>query len=769
MTDLREQWQNLLDWLKAHPVGDTTLFDLIVKLTLFTALIIIIPLLFSSDNSYQAADLKIGAIASQKVVAPFNFFILKTKAELDAERAEAIERAPFYFRYSDSITNQMIRVCDDLAPFIIKHANRLTGGTDFADEEIAAIRRDMEIRFGMVVSDVNLRIILSMNQDQEALSNLKLVTGLLKSYIRQGILSLRLSEISRPKAVVMRNGVEENLPPDERRDVETFLKIIENRLLENFDLNTTLAANYLFAQFIKPNLLYDRAYTEKELESAIAGISHTRDMVFENERIVDANERIDEIIFQKLYSLEMARMEHNRREGNWANRLLFFGRMIIVAVILLIPLFYLISFRRDIFKNNHILLLITIIILLLMLVSAVLTGPLDWRVYLIPTTIASMLLAILIDSGIALLITVVIALLLGGIHGSGYEIVLLTLVSGSAAIYSVRRIRHRNQVFKAILFISLAYLLVVVGMSGLRLTSITEALRIFIYNLLPNAVLSPFITFMVLGVFERLFDITTDVTLLELSDLNHILLKKLAMEAPGTFHHSMVVGNLSESAAKAIGANSLLARVGSYYHDIGKMEKPEYFFENQMDADNRHNALTPNMSALILASHVKGGVELAKKYHIPKSIRDFIPQHHGTNIMAYFYDKALKSAGSSGVIEADFRYPGPKPQSREAGVVMLADASEAAVKSLPNPTPHKIRQLVENLVDKRFRDGELDECDLTLRDLKKIVDAFMSVLFGMFKRRIEYPDLDKTISKNRTKPKSDKSMKNGNSNSSVAG
>jgi putative nucleotidyltransferase with HDIG domain len=244
---------------------------------------------------------------------------------------------------------------------------------------------------------------------------------------------------------------------------------------------------------------------------------------------------------------------------------------------------------------------------------------------------------------------------------------------------------------------------------------------------------------MMLGVFERLFDITTDVTLLELSDLNHPLLKDLSVKAPGTFHHSIIVGNLAESAAIAIGANSLMARVGSYYHDIGKMEKPEYFVENQKDKNNKHESLAPNMSAIILSSHVKNGLELAERYKLPKLIRDFIPEHHGKNLMSYFYNKAKEDSDPKDINESDFRYPGPSPKSKETAIVMLADTVEAATRTLGNPSAGRLRKQVEELVEQRFLEGELDDSDLTMRDLKGIIEGFMSVLLGIFHQRIEYP------------------------------
>ncbi len=386
---------------------------------------------------------------------------------------------------------------------------------------------------------------------------------------------------------------------------------------------------------------------------------------------------------------------------------------------------------------------------------------------MIPTSIGSMLFAILIDTGLGFVGTVIIALVLGGLVGGGFDIVLFSVVSGMVAIYSVYQIRNRNQIFKAIVFISAAYLWTILALTLYRYLPLSDLLRNFGYYLLPNAIFSAFFTFMILGVFEKAFDITTDITLLELSDLNHPLLKKLSLEAPGTFHHSMVVGNLAEAAAKAINANPLLARVGSYYHDIGKMEKPQYFVENQMNAENRHDQLNPNMSALILASHVKNGIELAKKYGIPKRIRDFIPEHHGTSLMSYFYNKAKEMYGEEEVNESDFRYPGPKPQSKETAIVMLADAVEAATRTLTNPTPSKLRAFIEELVDKRFKEGELDESDLTFKDIRKIIDAFLPVLYGVFQHRVEYPEQkDKRSTTKSTKVKKDKTVvKNGPSNS----
>jgi len=259
-----------------------------------------------------------------------------------------------------------------------------------------------------------------------------------------------------------------------------------------------------------------------------------------------------------------------------------------------------------------------------------------------------------------------------------------------------------------------------------------------------NGFLSPILTIGLLPLFESIFGITTDVTLLELSDLNRPLLKRLAIEAPGTYHHSIMIGTLAEDAAEAIGANSLLARVGSYYHDIGKMLKPEYFVENQSGVSNKHEKLAPTMSAMILEAHVKEGVELAIENNLPKSIIDFITGHHGTSTMSYFYEKAKQEQGETPDIK-DYQYPGPNPTSKEVAIVMLADSVEAASRTLDDPKPARIRNLVHRIFMDKFDSGLLENSSLTLRDIKKIEDSFVRVLIAFHHRRIKYPEKKKEV------------------------
>jgi putative nucleotidyltransferase with HDIG domain len=256
----------------------------------------------------------------------------------------------------------------------------------------------------------------------------------------------------------------------------------------------------------------------------------------------------------------------------------------------------------------------------------------------------------------------------------------------------------------------------------------------------------------VLSIFEHLFKTLTNISLLELADFNYPLLQRLIMEAPGTYHHSLVVGNLSEAAAKAVGANALLARVGAYYHDIGKLKKPEYFSENQQVAANKHSELPATMSKMIIMNHVREGVELARKHKLNPALINFIQQHHGRSLVYYFYRRALEALeDDQQVKEEGFRYPGPKPDTREAAIVLLADSVEAACRALSDPAPARVKELVHKVINNKFIDGQLDECSLTLRDMERISEVFIRILSGIYHSRINYPESPKDAQTNRQK------------------
>jgi putative nucleotidyltransferase with HDIG domain len=334
--------------------------------------------------------------------------------------------------------------------------------------------------------------------------------------------------------------------------------------------------------------------------------------------------------------------------------------------------------------------------------------------------------------------SVVVSLILGG----DFDLMLTFFIGGLIGAYTVRDARTRGQVMSAGLFVSAFQLICLFLLRpDYRLFLTREFTTGYLYPWAANGFISVFLVIATLKIFEYFFSVLTNYSLLELSDFNQPLLKKMILEAPGTYHHSLVVGNLAEAAADAIGANGLLTRVGAYYHDIGKLSKSEYYTENQMIGLNKHDNMEPSMSRLVILSHVKEGIELGKKYGLNPRIIDFIPQHHGTSLIYYFYQRAVEDAEEGETVdESDFRYPGPKPQTREAAIVLLADSVEGATRALDDPTPPKIEETVKKVVNNKFIDGQLDECNLTLKEIEKISSTFTRILSAMYHARVKYPE-----------------------------
>ncbi len=330
---------------------------------------------------------------------------------------------------------------------------------------------------------------------------------------------------------------------------------------------------------------------------------------------------------------------------------------------------------------------------------------------------------------------------------SGESFLFIYSLAGSlAARYALDQYRERSAIIRAGMIIGCVNLLVALAQ---QLYSASPDFLWLVFSVrsfsaLLSGLFAAMLASLLLPVLESLFEVTTDIRLLELSNLNNSILRRLALEAPGTYHHSIIVGTLAEGAAERIGANALLVRVGAYYHDIGKLKTPEYYVENQIYSGNKHENLSPSMSSLILASHVKDGLAIAKEIKLLPRVRDLIPEHHGTRVMAYFYRKAKEAENEQGkkINESDFRYPGPKPQSKEAAILMLADQIEAASRTLEDPSPGQIRGMIRRLVQGTIEDGQFDECDITMKELDQIAETFGRVLSGMYHHRVQYPGFD---------------------------
>ncbi|WP_265443401.1 HD family phosphohydrolase [Acetivibrio straminisolvens] len=486
------------------------------------------------------------------------------------------------------------------------------------------------------------------------------------------------------------------------------------------------------ADFIlKPNRTIDDELTKARKDAAYNDPRNI-ETIKKGQRILSVGERVTE---DKLKVLE----ELNLLETTSRFDFSFAGGILVILILLsLLLILYMHNFCKKVYYNRTDLILLSVVILMMLLIAR---GAYEYSSLIIPVFIATMLISILLDLRLAIVVNVVLTIAISLMINYDFKFVYMALISGTFSAFIVSKANQRNRLSLAGIVVSVINVLLVAAIDIMYKagweTILRECTLVFV-----NGIMSMVITIGVLPFLESTFNIITPLRLLEFANPNQPLLKRLLMEAPGTYHHSLMVGNLAEAGTEAIGGNALLARVGAYFHDIGKLKKPNFFIENQMNG-NPHDMMTANLSALIITSHIHDGNEMAKKYKIPLPIRDIILQHHGTTLVAYFYHKAKMAENSENVEEKNFRYDGIKPMTKEAAVVMLADSVEAAVRSMPDKTEGKIEGLIRKIIKDKLDDGQLDNCNLTLKDLDNIAKAFMKVFSGVFHAREEYPDIKK--------------------------
>jgi putative nucleotidyltransferase with HDIG domain len=533
--------------------------------------------------------------------------------------------------------------------------------------------------------------------------------------------------------------------PDQAK---TMVRIVGQPLLTDLAYARINLIVDLVQGLLQPNISLNRHETEARKQLAIVNTKPVLYKIKAGEMLLREGERVSAMHLTKLEALaEQARTE------KLLSRLLGGGLLLIC---LLLTAYYVGLQHTPAVGGEHDrnLLFCACMLAVLLIVTkfaGILTDawsgnalfpiPATSLVYGIPLACGTMTVCLFLGPALAHTFGLVVAVCSAIILQNRFELFIYFWLSSVIAAYWTQACRERQLIIQAGLKIGLINMILATAID-LFFVEITG------YHLLWNLVFAfmggffaGIITIGVAPVVEMLFHYTTDITLLERANLDRPLLRRLMLEAPGTYHHSVIVGSLVEAAASEIGANPLLAKVCGYYHDIGKIKKPLYFIENQTNARNRHDKLAPSMSALILSSHVKEGVEIARQHKLGKSIIDAIKQHHGTSLISYFYEKAKQLRGEENVNVSDFRYPGPKPQTKEAGLVMLADVVEAASRTLENPTPARIQGLVQNLINKIFSDGQLDDCELTLKDLHRIASSFYKILNGIHHHRIEYADV----------------------------
>ncbi len=480
----------------------------------------------------------------------------------------------------------------------------------------------------------------------------------------------------------------------------------------------------LSSALLKPNMLYNATATERLRQEAVARVLPV--MVQKGQKIIGQGEIATEREIMLLADLGLL------TPGiNWP---LAFGSLAYMLVALSPLVLYLILFQRKSWENPQQVLLLGLILLLtgaLCKAFSIISG------LLMPVATATILMAVLIGPRIAIVGSISMALIAGAIAGFDVTFMGVGLIGAAVGAFSVSRMNQRFDLVRAGALVAASTSVSAVAFGLLY----GEGLAALLTNALwavAGGILAAIIGFGVVPFLEKPFGIASTVKMLELSNPNHPLLKRLLIEAPGTYNHSIIVANLAEAAAEAVGADGLLARVGSYFHDVGKLKRPYFFIENQFMMDNPHEKYPPSLSSLVITAHVKDGVELAREYKLPQIVTDIIQQHHGNTLVGYFYHKA-KEAGDT-ADEDDYRYPGPTPRSKEAAIVMLSDCVEAAVRSLAQPSPNRIDNMVRKIIKDRLNDGQLDECDITLKELDSIGTAFVHILSGIFHKRIEYPD-----------------------------
>ncbi len=706
--------------------------------------VILIAMMFPRGEAIES-DVKVGSIWVQDdLIASVPFEILKDPEVYRIEKLKAAESVYPVFILNRSVPSEVI---DSISKF----NNHLLSKID-------ELLKDDTKNYKTFLTPESLNKLLNIRKYENSLSltyNNTLrnifssIISITSEIYRINFLNVNYDEIEKD-TIALRDGKFENLVPkkrflDKRSNNERIDKILQRYANNDEDL-LKIYTEYI-DYYIVPTIVFSKEQTEEEIKLAQDKVSRNVGLVEESERIVAKHDRITPETKLKIDSYKIAK---GGEIGYWAKILQSIGKLLHVVIIISLFSLYIFLFRKNIYHDNSKIFLISIIILLISFIAFLINklnvaAPVE---LLILVPVVSMLLTIFFDSRIGFYSTVVTALIVGGLRGNDYALAVSNLVAGALAAYTVRDIKNRNQIFRSFLFILLGYVVSIIAF-GMERFAPWEEIFIQCGFAASNALFSPVLTYGMIIFIEKIFKITTEITLLELTDYNTPLLRELAKSAQGTFNHSITMGNMVESSAEEIGANPMLVRVGALYHDIGKVQNPSAFVENQIDNFNLHDKLSPEESASIIIDHVPQGIKMAKEENLPSEIIEFIATHHGTLLVSYFYDKAVEEHGEENVKMEDFRYPGPKPTTKETALLMIADACESAVRAMTEPTPEKIENVVTNIISSRLKDGQLEEAPLTFADLRKINKSFCSTLVALHHKRIRYPKQDELESESK--------------------
>ena len=639
-----------------------------------------------------------GRIWNQKdLISPYNFAILKTSSEVDSDKAAALRTIKPIYQFNGDIKQQ----------------------------QLEAFKNELEIKW----HDAGIN-------DTFKSRYLSIGIAILNDIYGRGLLTLnpRYQRNSTDYVIT----ILDNNVATEKNTADLFNKVRALAYCEKTINNTNLDKAFLINLLqnrIQNNLIYDDKLTNRLEKEVLEGLSTTHGMVSKGEVIVIKGSVVSNDIYQKLESYKAAFEDNARINGN--PYLVLLGQFLLVSVAVILLIVFLYLFRKDIYYDNR------LVGLILMVITAML-ATLSWairmefpNIYYIPYCIVPIIIRILFDTRLALNIHLLVILIAGFFVPNSFEFAYFEITAGMVSIYSIKNLIRRDQFLSSAVIITFNYFVAFLGISFIREGSFFNIDWLDFFPFVVSVLLT-LLAYPLIYAFERVFGITSEITLIELTNTNAPLLRKLAFSAPGTFQHSLQVANLAENAIFSIGGNALLVRAGALYHDIGKLENPLFFIENQTSGFNPHDKLPYEESAQIIIRHVSKGTEMARKNDLPEIVVDFIRTHHGNTRVDYFYQSFLKNYPEKGIDENIFRYPGPIPFSKETGVLMLADSVEAASRSLKEPDAQSIDHLVERIVKYKLDQGQLNDSNITLKDLQTIKEIFKKMLMSIYHVRIDY-------------------------------
>lgn len=689
--------RDVLNFLKIHY---STIYKFFLLLVTIALIVFFFPKVVNFKYDYQQGK----PWMYSDLIAPYDFPIYKTSETLKEEQQEALKNLEPYFRYNSEITN----------------ARKARFENNFRKQWLSA--------YG--------------DTSRHYKANRDFAMQVLDSILQRGI--IKMTDALKGKqgsATIMfiRDKSAEKRPLSSFYTIRQADQALESMVYHG-SADQELERDFIYKLLqdaLPQNVEYEEQKTQEVREQLLENISVTRGMVQKGERIIARGEVVTPKKYQVLSSFEKDYREQVASGGNQG--LVTTGQAIVISVLMLVLFLFYYFFRQSLFEENKKIIFIFFVMLLMVIVTSLIVKYNHEYLYVIPIAIVPLLIRIFFDARLAIVIHMITVLLIGFLAPESFNFVILNVVAGMIAIMSIVHIHRRGQFFLTSLWVFLAYAVTYSGISLMQ----GEGLQGVDYSkfglFAGNAILTLF-AYPLIYIFERTFGMVTDVTLLELSDTNTPLLRKLLTKSPGTFQHSMQVANLAEEAIREIGGNALLVRAGALYHDIGKMDMPMYFIENQKAGMNPHDELTYEESARIIVSHVIKGVEMAKRQRLPEQIIDFIRTHHGTRRADYFYIKQKQENPEETVDEKTFQYHGPIPFSKETAVLMMADSTEAASRSINAPDENKINNLVDTIVDKLFEENQLNNADITLKDIHTVKKVLKRQLMNIYHVRIAYPE-----------------------------